>query len=142
VALSFRNFRVGLVEFNVGTLAVACMTVIIGFQLVAFAFYTKVFAMAERLLPPDPRFARLFRFFTLEKGILAGFFVLVAGALLILHAFWIWQKAGFGSLSMEDNLRRTIPAATLVIVGVQTIFSSFFMSALGLKTASRRPPGY
>src|SRR5271170_4113053 len=30
--LSFANFRLGAVEFNVGTLAVACMTVIVGFQ--------------------------------------------------------------------------------------------------------------
>src|SRR5208283_4183570 len=41
-ALSGKTFHLGAVVFNVGTLAVACMTVIIGFQLVAFAFYTKV----------------------------------------------------------------------------------------------------
>src|SRR5476651_1181345 len=42
-ALSFENIQIGGVAFDVGTLAVACMTVIIGFQLVAFAFFTKVF---------------------------------------------------------------------------------------------------
>ena len=42
---------------------------------------------------------------------------------------------------MEDNLRRLIPATTLVVLGIQGIFSSFFMSALGLKTATRKPPG-
>jgi len=138
-ALSFRDFHLGTVEFNVGTLAVACMTVIIGFQLVAFAFYTKVFAIAEGLLPEDPKFARLFQIFTLEKGIIAGLVILLAGILLILQALWIWRQAGFGSLSPEDNLRRLIPAVTLVVIGVQTVFSSFFMSALGLKTSLRRP---
>jgi len=33
-----------------------------------------------------------------------------------------------------------IPAAMLVVLGIQTIFSSFFMSTLGLKTAARKPP--
>jgi hypothetical protein len=28
-----------------------------------------------------------------------------------------------------------------MILGIQGIFSSFFMSVLGLKTVSRRPPG-
>jgi glycosyltransferase involved in cell wall biosynthesis len=139
--LSFADIRLGWVELNVGTLAVSCMTVIIGFQLVAFAFYTKVFAISEGLLPDDPKLTRMFKFFTLEKGILASLAVLLAGTLLLLHALWLWKQAHFGTLpSMEDNLRRLIPAITLVVIGVQGVFSSFFMSALGLKTASRKPP--
>ena len=46
----------------------------------------------------------------------------------------------YGLLDPSENLRRLIPAATLVVLGIQTIFSSFFMSALGLKTATRKPP--
>jgi glycosyltransferase involved in cell wall biosynthesis len=140
VALSFTTFRLGAVVFDVGTLTVACMTVIIGFQLVAFAFFTKVFAIAEGLLPDDPQFAHLFKFFTLEKGILAGLALLLAGVALILHALWLWQQAGYGTLPYADNLRRLIPATTLVVVGIQAVFSSFFLSALGLRTATRKPP--
>jgi glycosyltransferase involved in cell wall biosynthesis len=140
-ALSCKTFHLGAVVFNVGTLAVACMTVIIGFQLVAFAFYTKVFAIAEGLLPDDPKLTRVFKVFTLEKGILLGLAILLAGIILLVHALWIWRRTGYGNLSPEDNLRRLIPAVTLVVIGVQTIFSSFFMSALGLKTKSRKPPG-
>lgn len=139
-ALSLGNFHIGAVEFNVGTLAVACMMIVIGFQLVAFAFYTKVFAIAEGLLPDDPKLTRLFRVFTLEKGMVAGLAVLLSGAVLLGRAVWIWRQAGYGALSPEDNLRRLLPAATLVIVGIQAIFASFFMSVLGLKTVSRRPP--
>jgi glycosyltransferase involved in cell wall biosynthesis len=141
-ALASGNFRLGQVEFNVGTLIVACMTIIVGFQLAAFAFFTKVFAIAEGLLPDDPKLARVFKVFTLEKGILLGLAVLLAGIALLAHAVWIWQQANYGILpSTEDNLRRLIPATTLVVLGIQTIFSSFFMSALGLKTKSRKPPG-
>ena len=141
-ALAFGNFRAGRVEFNVGTLIVACMTVIVGFQLVAFAFFTKVFAIAEGLLPDDPRLSRVFKVFTLEKGLILGLLVFLGGIILLARSVWIWQQADYGILpSMEDNLRRLIPATTLVVLGIQTIFSSFFMSTLGLKTATRKPPG-
>ena len=138
--LAIGDFQIANVQFTIGTQAVASMTVIVGFQLVAFAFFTKVFAVAEDLLPNDPRFARLFKVFTLEKGILASLLVLAAGVGLLVRAIWIWREAGFGQLSPEENMRRLIPAVTLVVLGIQGIFSSFFMSALGLKTARRKPP--
>jgi hypothetical protein len=140
--LSLGDFQIGGVLLNVGTLAIACMTVIVGFQLVAFAFFTKVFAIAEGLLPDDPKLSRVFRIFTLEKGILLGLLVLIGGILLLAQSAWIWKQANYGILpSTEENLRRLIPAGTLVVLGIQTIFSSFFMSTLGLKTATRKPPG-
>jgi glycosyltransferase involved in cell wall biosynthesis len=140
-ALACGNFRIGAVQLNVGSLTVACMTTIVGFQLIAFAFFVKVFAIAEGLLPDDPKFSRLFKIFTLEKGLAAGAGVLLAGVILLARALWLWGTFHFGQLpSMEDNLRRLIPAAALIVLGAQGIFSSFFLSVLGLKTARRRPP--
>jgi hypothetical protein len=141
-ALAVKDVQVGQIQLNVGTLMMACMAVVVGFQLVAFAFFTKVFAIAEGLLPEDPKLARVFKTFTLEKGIVAGLLVLLLGLLLFLRALWLWQQAHFGLLpSTEENLRRLIPAATLILLGVQAVFSSFFMSVLGLKTVRRQPPG-
>jgi glycosyltransferase involved in cell wall biosynthesis len=140
-ALSVRDIPIGHVTLNVGTLMMSCMLAIVGFQLVAFAFFTKVFAIAEGLLPDDPRLSRVLKFLTLEKALVAGIVVLLAGAILFLRAAWLWGKVHFGEMpSMEENLRRVIPAAALMVLGVQGIFSSFFMSALGLKTKSRKPP--
>jgi glycosyltransferase involved in cell wall biosynthesis len=140
-ALSFRNIGIGYLELNVGTLMMASIMAIVGFQLVAFAFYTKLFAIAEGLLPEDSKFTSIFHFFTLERGILIGLVILLAGLALLAHALWIWQQARFGQLpSIEENLRRIIPAATLLMLGFQSVFSSFFMSVLGLKTLKRKPP--
>ncbi len=139
--LSFGNLKLGGVVLDVGALAVACMTVIVGFQLVAFAFFTKVFAIAEKLLPEDPKLNGWFKTMTLEKGLIVGLVVLLAGLILLGHAVWIWQQTGFGQLTPTENLRRLIPAVTLVVLGIQNIFSSFFLSVLGLKTVSRKPPG-
>ncbi len=138
--LALAPVHLGGVEFSTGTLAVACMSVIIGAQLIAFAFFTKVFAIGEGLLPQDPRFSKVFRVFTLEKGIGLGLAILVLGLGLLLHGAWVWKRAGYGPLSYGDNMRRLLPAVTLIVVAIQIVFSSFFMSVLGLKTDSRRPP--
>ena len=139
-ALSFAPIHLGRVEFSTGTLAVACMSVVIGSQLVAFAFFTKVFAIGEGLLAQDPKFSRVFKTFTLEKGIGLGLAILLLGLVLLLRGVWIWKGAGYGLLSYEDNMRRLLPAMTLIVLAIQTVFSSFFMSVLGLRTDSRHPP--
>ena len=139
-ALSFAPIHLGRVEFSTGTLAVACMAAIIGTQLVAFAFFTKVFAVGEGLLPQDPKFSRAFKIFTLERGICVGLALLVLGLGLLLQSLWLWKRAGYGLLPYADNMRRLLPAVTLIVVSIQTVFSSFFLSVLGLKTDSRRPP--
>jgi glycosyltransferase involved in cell wall biosynthesis len=54
------------IGFDVHTLLYAFVFVLMGFQLVAFAVFTKVFAIAEGLLPSDPRLNNVFRFITLE----------------------------------------------------------------------------
>jgi len=138
--LSVNDIKMGQVTFNVGTLMMACMALIVGVQLIAFAFFTKVFAIAEGLLPDDPKLSRIFKVFTLEKGLVLGVLTVLAGAILILRALWIWKMANYGVVDYSENLRRLIPAATLMIVGIQCIFSSFFMSVLGLKTVTRKPP--
>jgi glycosyltransferase involved in cell wall biosynthesis len=140
VALSITSFRFGRIVLDVGTLTIACMALIIGFQLVTFGVFTKVFAIAEGLLPDDPKFSSVFRFFNLEKGIVFGMAVLLGGLALFLRAAWVWKQHDYGALDYAENLRRLIPATTWIILGIQAVFSSFFMSALGLKTATRRPP--
>ena len=109
-------------------------------SLVAFAS-SRGLRHRRRPLPDDPRLSRVFRIVTLEKGVLAGLAIILAGFGILGHALWIWRQAGYGILSSaEDNLRQIIPASTLIVLGIQIAFSSFFMSALGLKTSSRRPP--
>jgi hypothetical protein len=140
-ALVTQDLRIGRLELNVGTLMMACMAVAVGVQLVSFAIFTKVFAITGGLLPEDPKLNRAFKIFTLEKGLVLGLLILLGGLLLAGHSLWLWKQAHFGAMpSTEDNLRRLIPAGTLIVLGIQAIFSSFFLSVLGLKTLRRKPP--
>lgn len=137
----FRLLPEGTVHLDTGAFSVACGAVVAGVQLVGFACITKVFAIGEGLLPEDPKFARLFRVFTLERGVVAGALALLLGGGMLAYAVYIWGSAGFGDLPYEENMRRVIAATTFLLLGVQVMAISFFMGILGLRTTTRRPPG-
>lgn len=127
-------------ELDAGSLAISCGALIAGVQLLSFAFFTKTFGIGAGVLPQDAKFACMFRTFTLERGLILGLLVLLGGAGLLAWAIWCWGQTGFGHLPYSENVRRTIAAATLLVLGMQIIFGSFFMSVLGLKTTKSRPP--
>lgn len=128
------------IAFDVGTLLVAAMSIIAGIQLVSLACFTKVFGIGSGLLPQDRQFSTVFKFLTLERGLAIGVIIFLFGGGLLIRALSIWQSARFGILSYPDNLRMLTPAMTSIIVGLQVISSSFFMSVLGLNTTEHHPP--
>lgn len=121
------------VTLDVHTFLYAAMAIIIGYQTVIFAVFTKVFAITEGLLPEDPRLTIMFRHIKLETGIIAGSLLLVAGIAISIYALSFWGATSFGPLDPSRTLRLVIPAATLITLGLQTVLSSFFLSILGLK---------
>lgn len=124
---------VGAVRLDVHTLLYAAAAMIIGFQAIIFAGFTKVFAISEGLLPPDPRLDRMFRYVTLEAGLIAGLILILAGAGGSIYAYLSWDKLGFGNLDPSQTMRVVIPAVTSLTLGSQTLLSSLFMSILGLR---------
>lgn len=139
--LAVAPFYLAGARLDAGTMTVFSLMTIVGVQTIAFACFTKVFAIAEGLLPDDPRFSKVFRYLNLERGLVIGILIGLAGIALLLRALWIWKGAGFGDIPFSDNLRRLVPAATAIAVGAQIVFASFFMSVLGLKIVGRTPPG-
>jgi len=121
------------ITLDVHTLLYAAMAIVIGYQTVNFAVFTKVFAITEGLLPEDPRLNKLFRYVTLETGLIAGGLLFFGGLALSLYALSSWGAHSFGPLDPSHTLRLVIPAVALITLGLQTILSSFFLSILGLK---------
>jgi hypothetical protein len=135
--LTFGQMIFGRMILDVGTMLTASMLLLIGVQLVYFAVFTRVFAEHEGLLPPKHNLRKFLDAFTLEWGVFSGVVLCLVGALLFGMSFWDWQKAGFQGLSYSENLRRIIPASTMVVLGIQLLFSSFFLGVLSLKTVKR-----
>jgi glycosyltransferase involved in cell wall biosynthesis len=124
---------IGDLTLDVHTLLYAAMMIILGFQAIAFAVFTTVFAIGEGLRPEPPRLTKLFRFITLEVGLVVGGVLLAAGLTGSVYAVSTWRARAFGQLNPSVVLRTVIPATTACTLGSQIILSSFFLSALGLK---------
>lgn len=126
--------RSGNVSFDVHTLVYAAIAIIVGYQAVVFALFTKTFAITEGLLPPDPRLDRLYRSITLETGLVVGSLVTLAGLVGSLYAVTLWQAQAFGPLEETAlTLRVVIVSGTAIALGLETILASFFLSVLGLR---------
>ncbi len=125
--------KIGNVTFDVHTMLYAGLAVLIGFQSVVFAVFTKTFAITSGLLPKDERMEKLFKHITLEVGLVMGVLLIIAGLAGTASAIFGWQKTQFGPLVPADTLRTVIPSFVLLALGCQTVLSSFFMSVLGLK---------
>src|SRR5204863_4476039 len=70
---------IGSVTFDVGTLVAASAAVVIGFQGVLFWLFTRVYAGAEGFLPTEPGVQRLLGRLSLERGLLPGLAIGLAG---------------------------------------------------------------
>ena len=121
------------IGFDVHTLLYAFVSVLLGFQLVAFATFAKVFAITEGLLPPDPRLNRAFRWITLETGLIVGGLLTIIGIGGSVWAVSSWARTSFGALDPAQMLRLVMPAVFSLTLGIEIIFSSFFLSILGLR---------
>ena len=121
------------IGFDVHTLLYAFVFVLLGFQLISFAMFTKVFAITEGLLPEDPRLNRIFRWVTLEAGLIAGGVLMALGVGGSVWSVSHWARDSFGALSPEHMLRIVMPSVFALTLGVQITFSSFFLSILSLR---------
>jgi len=124
---------VGRVTFDVHTMLYGATFVLLGFQGIAFAVFTKLFAISEGLLPPVPKLDKLFIYVTLEVGLVVGFLFTLVGFLASLLAVRTWGIHHFAALDYSRTMRHIIPAVLCMTLGVQTIFASFFLSVLGLQ---------
>ena len=103
--------------------------VIIGTQVVALGLCAHAYGMyfmGER----DDWFDRMRQRFRLEHGLALGGAVAAIGFVIAAAIVIQWIDRGFGALSEE---RLVILAATLLICGLQVVFSSFLLSILGLR---------
>jgi glycosyltransferase involved in cell wall biosynthesis len=123
---------VGSVTLDYHTLLFGAMAILIGFQSINFAVFTKLFGITEHLLPEDPDLNNLFRYVTLETGLVLGTLLILSGAGTWIFGLNYWRNHHFGPLDPDKTLRIVIPGFVSLTLGVQIVLSSFFLSVLGM----------
>ncbi len=132
-ALAMPRMSIGKMTFDVHTLLFASLAIICGYQSIAFALMTKVFAIVEGLLPEDPRLNKFFAVVNLESGLVVGGLSMFVGLGLLGASVHQWTSVDFGALDYEHTMRWVIPGVMLTALGFQTILSSFFASLMGMR---------
>jgi hypothetical protein len=105
----------------------------LGVQLCLFALFARISAQMAGLLPSRPALERLLRVLSLERGLLLGLVLSTGGFAWSAAAFWHWHEAGFGALDPRVVMRDTIPAATLMVGGMEIMLASFLVSVITWK---------
>jgi glycosyltransferase involved in cell wall biosynthesis len=116
-------------SWDVHTMIGGSLLTIVGTQILALGLCARaygVYVLGER----DSWFERVRPRVKLEHGLLAGAALILAGLAVGGGIIGSWVASGGGSLS---KTRLALLAATLLIVGIQTFFSSFLLSILGLR---------
>lgn len=120
------------IYFDTNTLLYAGAFIVIGFQAVNFAVFTRIYAIQQGFLPKNNTLDKMYNFITLEAGLVIGILITLAGLAGSVYSLYLWDLEEFGNLNYSSILRVVIPSVIAIMIGLQTIFSSFFLSFLGL----------
>jgi hypothetical protein len=114
------------------TMLFGMLAILMGYQLVQFAVFSKTFAIEQGLMPTDQGLTRHTNIFTLERSLILGAAMFACGVALLGCAVNQWRLAEFGALNYANTMRIVIPGITLAAIGFQTITASFFLGVLKL----------
>ncbi len=137
MVLSMSDFSLFGRAWNIHATIAAALLTVVGAQIVSLAVSARAFAVYVLGERPDRMIAWGDRHLRMEHGLVAGALLLLVGTVIDAVIIGIWINRGFGELS-EDRL--LVFGSVLILVGIQGIFSSFFVSILGM--AKDRSPNW
>jgi glycosyltransferase involved in cell wall biosynthesis len=117
------------VILDVHTMVFGVIFTLLGAQILSIGAFAKVFSYAARFDRGTVSLKRLLKRITLETGLVAGGLTFLAGLIGCARITWGWAAGGFGPLY---QIRQILFWSTWLFLGIQIIFSSFFLSMLGI----------
>jgi len=123
----------GKIGLDVHTLALGMMLALVGMHVISIGLFVKVFSYTERLTRNQRCLERWLRTVKLEHGLLLGAALAALGFVGDAVVFWKWASAGFGHL---EPVRTVFFCSVSFFLGIEVIFSSVFLSMLGISRAT------
>lgn len=114
-------------QWDFHVLLFGALALILGYNLVLFDVLAKTFSMGPGLARPGQWLQWLMTFFRLERGLLFGGLIFVAGLALEVKIFLDWVRSGYGELMA---VRGIAIGMTARVLGTQTVFASFLVSLM------------
>lgn len=117
------------IRFQYHPLFLSALLAVIGYQLIIFALFAKTYAVIH-LKEKNSTVKLLYKYLTIEKVGTIGIIIMLLGIIIFAMIFLKWVNTGFGPL---QEVKKSIIALTLIIMGIQTLSSSFMLSILSIK---------
>ena len=102
---------------------------VVGFEILSLGLHAKTYSWSRRFDPDNRALVRFYQRFKLEAGLLLGAGLVLAGGAVLVVIVAEWLRSGLLPLPHPEWASF---AATLVIIGVSTLFSSLFISAMSM----------
>ncbi len=127
--------QIGSVSFDSNALVYACLSVLVGVQLMLFGGFARLYGVQEGITNEDHHawWSRILRF---EVCVAAGLILIAAGIGGTVFALSTWGNSGFGELVLRETIRIVLPSATAIALGVVVMSSGLFASLLSLRAVS------
>jgi glycosyltransferase involved in cell wall biosynthesis len=120
------------IYFDTNTLLYAGAFIIVGYQAVSFGIFTRAYAVQVGFLPAKDSLAKAFTLVSMELGLIIGILILLGGIAGTFYSLYVWEQSNFGQLQYSEILRIVIPSVVAIIIGLQTVLSSFLLSVLSV----------
>jgi glycosyltransferase involved in cell wall biosynthesis len=117
------------VTLDIHTMVFGVIFTLLGAQILSIGAFAKVFSYAARFDRGTVSLKRFLKRITLETGLLAGGLIFLGGFIGCAWITWQWASSGFGGLY---RIRQVLFWSMWLFLGIQIIFSSFFLSMLGI----------
>jgi glycosyltransferase involved in cell wall biosynthesis len=123
--------QLGQITLGVHSLLYSAAFVLMGGQIVSFAYLASLFGIREGFWPQSNRMKAVSGWFTVEVGSLLGLALLICGGITAFLAVSTWAGANYGAMKVESLMRLAIPSFLMASLGLQCVFTSFFAGLLG-----------
>ena len=115
------------IVFDTHSSLLGSLLAILGYQLLITGMQVRAFVQTQAFQFKDTTLAAFYKRFTLERGLILGLVLFAIGFGCDVFVVYEWIEAGFKNLNEANLLALT---STLMIVGIQTCFASFFLQIL------------
>ncbi|HJH27359.1 MAG TPA: hypothetical protein C5S37_11485 [Methanophagales archaeon] len=128
VLLIWNPFNLWVPMFGIHSMIAGCLLAIVGYQIIFLGLFAKTYGAHYGMEERDRLTEFVSKRITLARGSTIGVAIFLAGFVCILHLLLNWIEGGYKSLPVLDQ---DSAGLTLLVIGLQTIFYSFFLSVVG-----------
>jgi hypothetical protein len=130
---------VGSPHMGPHALALGGLFIVLGYQSMTMGIAARLFGLEAELGPAAPILERLSAYVSLERGLVVGVLMFVAGAVTVGLVAYMRIKAQLGVDEVARTINYMIIGTTVCALGAQTVLMALFYSMLDIGRQSRRP---